>query len=199
MKTRLMIMCCLVVGIVMFAGYERSRAAVEVESGCLKIATVSVRTIFRESKRSALYRQAAAAERQKIEMKLTQLGKEIDVENSGMKMLIQGSNDYMVKYESIVRKQAELKTEKDLYTKKMSLREQKTTEDLYKDILAAVNAVAQEKGFGLVLEKSEPEFPSTSPTQLELSMGSHKILYSGCAVDITAEVMAHVDAATGEK
>ena len=169
------------------------------ENGCLKIGTVSLRKIFRESKRSAAYREAAMAEQQEMQTKLSQLSKEIEIEDSGIKMLRPGSNDYMAKLESILRKQATLQTEKELYTKTLSLKEQKTTEDLYRDILAAVSTIAAERGLGLVLEKSEPEFPSTSPTQLELSMGTHKVLYSGCGVDITAEVMARIDAKPVEK
>jgi len=199
MKTRSIIMCCLVVCIVLCVGYQHSRASVEAENSCLKIGTVSVRKIFRESKRSAAYREAAMAEQQEVQTKLSQLSKEIEIEESGLKMLIPGSNDYMVRLESMFRKQAALQTEKELYTKKLSLKEQKTTEDLYRDILAAVSTIAAERGLGLVLEKSEPEFPSTSPTQLELSMGTHKVLYSGCGVDITTEVMARIDAKPVEK
>jgi chromosome segregation ATPase len=43
------------------------------------------------------------------------------------------------------------------------------------------------------MSSKEQELPAMSPTELELSMGMHKLLYSGGCVDISDEVMAILD------
>jgi Skp family chaperone for outer membrane proteins len=83
--------------------------------------------------------------------------------------------------------------EKELYNKKLALKEQRITEDLYGAILLATRAVAAEKGLDLVFEKSEPELPAPSPTQFELAMATHKLLYSGGCLDISKDVLARID------
>ena len=90
-------------------------------------------------------------------------------------------------------------TKKEFYGQSMALQQQRITEELYQAILEQSAAVAKQKGLDLVLEKSEPEIPAQNGTQLELAMGTHKVLYSGGCVDITAEVTAGVDAQGSKK
>ena len=199
MKSKWVVVSCLLGGIILSMGHEYSSAATEGVSGRMKIGSVSVRKIFLNSQRSAAYRREVTAERQRTEAKLAELNKEIEIEEAGMKMLDTGSSDYLAKFEKILKKRADLQTEKDFYTKRVSLKEQKTTEDLYKDILDETRAIAKEKGFDLVMEMSEPDFPSTSPTQLEMSIGTHKVLYCAGCIDISDEVMTRVDAKANVK
>jgi Skp family chaperone for outer membrane proteins len=169
------------------------------DSACLKIGVVSIRQIFRESVRIGRYRQEAMAERQAMEARLDRLAKEIEVEEAGLNVLAPGSSDHLAQLERIYSKRASFQAEKDLYNKKVSLKEQKITEELYGDILRATNAVAEQKGLDLVLEKSEPELPASGPTQLELAMGTHKVLYSMGCVDVSKEVLARIDSVGREK
>ena len=52
----------------------------------------------------------------------------------------------------------------------------------------------KEKGLDLVFENSEPELSALNANELELIMGTHKLLYSGGCLDITDEVMTRLDA-----
>jgi len=194
MKVRAVITVCVVFAITSFAGYRLSLAASEPQQPGLKIGIVSIRRVFRGSSRSSRYRQQAAVERSKTEARLAELGKEIEAQEAGLKVLKPGTTDYLAQLKQILSRRAELETEKDFYNKRMSLKEQTVTEELYTDILAAIRQVARQKGLCLVFEKSEPELPAPSGTQLELAMATHKVLYSDGCVDITEEVIMHVDA-----
>jgi len=194
MKTKVMISGCVISVIVFFTGYQYSRAESSAEGLCLRVGVVSIRTVFRQGRRIARYRNEFTAERQRTQSRLAELGKEIEIEQAGLKVLKPESNDYLLKLKSILDKQAQLETEKNFYNKRMSLAEQRMTGQLYKDILEQTKLVAEEKGLDLVFEQSVPEIPASSPAQLELAMGTHKVLYSGGCVDITEEVLARVDA-----
>ena len=158
-----------------------------------KAGIVSIRKIFRDCKRSAKYRQESNAERQKIDAELTKLDNEIKAQQAGLKTLKIGSENYMAQVKEILEKQGSLKALQQFHKQQLSLTEQRITEDIYGDILRITGEVAKEKGLDWVFETSEPELPAQTPTELELSMGMHKLLYSYGCLDITDEVMTRVD------
>jgi Skp family chaperone for outer membrane proteins len=189
----------LTVVIVLFMGLEHGRAEAQDTKDGLKIGLVSVRQIFRYSRRVGKYRRETTNERQTIRAELDKLAKEIEAEEAGLKMLTPGSSDYLTKYKQVLQKQADLDTKRKFYNQSISLKEQEVTEELYKDILQETKVVAKEKGLQLVLEKSEPELPASNPTQLELFMGTYKVLYSNGCQDLTEEVMARIDSRETQK
>ena len=158
-----------------------------------KAGAVSIRKIFRDCKRSAKYRQESNAERQKIDGELTKLDSEIKAQQAGLQTLKNGSENYMAQVREVLEKQGSLKAMEQFYKQQIALREQRITEEIYKDILRITGAVAKQKGLDLVFEISAPELPASSPTELELSMGMHKLLYSNGCIDITGEVMTILD------
>lgn len=158
-----------------------------------KAGVVSIRKIFRDCKRSARYRQESNAERQKIDVELTRLDNEIKAQNAGLKTLKIGSENYMAQVKEILEKQASLQAQQEYHKQQLALKEQRITEGIYSDILRITSKIAKEKGLDWVFETSEPEIPALTPTELELSMGMHKLLYGGGCLDITDEVMARLD------
>ncbi|MDH4240494.1 MAG: OmpH family outer membrane protein [Phycisphaerae bacterium] len=154
---------------------------------------VSIRKIFRDCKRTALYRQETNAERQKIGAELSKLDSEIKAQQAGLKTLKNGSENYMAQVKEILEKQARLQAQQEFHKQQLALKEQQLTENIYGDILRITSYIAKEKGLDLVFEASEPELPASSPTELELSMGTHKLLFGGGCVDITEEVIGRLD------
>lgn len=154
---------------------------------------VSLRKIFRDCKRTAQYRQETNAERKKIDFELTNLDNEIQAQKAGLKTLKVGSENYMAQVKEILEKQASLQANQDFYKQQLALKEQKLTESIYTDILRITRDIAREKGLELVFEVSEPDLPASNPTELELSMGTHKLLYGGGCQDITDEVIKRLD------
>ncbi|MHC4632219.1 MAG: OmpH family outer membrane protein [Planctomycetota bacterium] len=158
-----------------------------------KAGAVSIRRIFRDCKRSAKYRQESNAERQNIDIELTGLDNEIKAQQAGLKTLKIGSESYLAQVKEILEKQGSLKALQEFYKQQLALTEQRVTEDIYGDLLRITGEVAKEKGLVWVFENSEPMLPATSPTELELSMGMHKLLYGDGCQDITDEVMTILD------
>jgi Skp family chaperone for outer membrane proteins/uncharacterized coiled-coil protein SlyX len=158
-----------------------------------KAGVVSIRKVFRDCKRSAKYRQDSNTERQKIDAELTKLDNEIKAQRAALKTLKIGSESYLAQTREILEKQANLQARQEFYKQHLALKEQKITEEIYTDILRITGEIAKEKGLDWVFEKSEPEIPALTPTELELSMGMHKLLYGGGCVDITDEVIARLD------
>jgi Skp family chaperone for outer membrane proteins len=95
----------------------------------------------------------------------------------------------------IFDKQGKLQSEQEYFKRQMEMREQGVIEQLFKDVLQATSEVAKEKGFDLVLEKSEPELPAASSNELKLTISTHKVLFNSGCEDITDAVMAKIDAA----
>jgi len=158
-----------------------------------KAGAVSIRKIFRDCKRSAKYRQESNMERQRIDAELNKLDSEIKAQQAGLQTLKNGSENYMAQVKEVLEKQGSLKAMQQFYKQQLALTEQRITEDIYGDILRITGEVAKEKGLDLVFEISAPELPASSPTELELSMGMHKLLYSNGCIDITGEVMTILD------
>ena len=194
MKIRVMVLSCLISVVVLFMGYEYSRAGAKADKSTLEIAVISVQKIFKDCKRSAGYRQEAAAERRRIEANLEKLSKEIEAEEAGLETLKAGSSDYMAQVKEIFQKRASLRADTEYYKREIALKERRMVEGLYEDILREIGEVAKQKDLDLVFERSEPELSALGPQELDDTISTHKLLYSGDCLDITDEVMARVDA-----
>jgi Skp family chaperone for outer membrane proteins len=159
----------------------------------VRAGAVSIRKIFRDCKKSAKYRQESNAERKRIDAEWNKLDSEIKAQQAGLQTLKNGSENYMTQVREVLEKQGSLKALEQFHKQQLAFKEQRVTEEIYTDILRITAAVAKQKGLDLVFEISAPELPASSPTELELSMGMHKLLYSNGCVDITGEVMTVLD------
>lgn len=196
MSSRNIILVCLI-GVVVFAGYQRNTAIAEPQeaNSGIKIGIVSVKKIFENCKQNEKYRNEAIEERKKLEAELKKLDAEIEAAKAGLKTLKNDSPEYMEQALEVLTKQGNLQTQQEFYKRKLELKDQRWTEQLYEDILKYTKQVAEEYGLGLVLETDEPEIPSGSAQDLMLTIRTHKLLYSEGCVDITDKVMALVDGA----
>lgn len=194
MKIKMMVLSCLISAVVLFVGYEYSRAESEADKQALRIGVVSVPKVLQDCKRSAKYRQETAAERDRIIAELQKLRVEIEAEEAGLKTLKAGSNDHMAMVKEVLQKRAIFQAQQKFYEQQMALKERRIVEELYKDILRAISEVAEQKDLDLVFEKTEPKFPASSAEDLDRTISTHKLLYSGDCLDITSEVTARLDA-----
>jgi Skp family chaperone for outer membrane proteins len=170
------------------------KAASSGDNKCLKIGVVSVRKVFQDCRRNVKYKQEMSAERDKLEAELENLSKQIDASKSGLKMLKPGSADYLSGMKDVLEKQGSLQAKQEYFKRQIDMREQVVVEQLFKDVVKATGEVAKEKGFDMVLEKSEPDLPAANSNELTLTISTHKVLYSAGCEDITDAVMAKVDA-----
>ena len=193
MKFKSLIFGLLIATLFGFACYEYSWAQAGSDDDGFKVGIVSVREIFEKGKRNTNYREQAQAEQQKLIAELEKLEKEIDAQRAGLKTLVRGSEDYLELSREIMEKEANLQAQQEFYKQQLALKDQKWTEDLYKDILAAAKEIADAKGLDMVFESDQITLPAPSANELMLTIRTHKILYYKDALDITDEVMEKVD------
>jgi len=196
MKTKVVVLTCLIGIIALSAGYEAgwAKSNQEADTPASKIGVVNVRKIFQDCKKIANYRQDVIAERNKIEAELEKLAREIDAESAGLKTLKQGSDDHLKLMKELLAKQANSQAQQNFYEQQMALKEQKTIEELYEDILRETAKVAEEKNLIMVLTKDGVEFPALSLNDAMMTVRTNKLLYSNGCLDITDEVMTRLDA-----
>jgi len=194
MRTKAIVLCCLIGAIVLFAGLEYSSAKPKADKAVANIGVVSIQKIFDKCKRSVRYREEATTEQSRVFAEMDKLAKEIDADKVGLKTLKAGSSDHLALVKGILEKQANLQARQEFYKQQMALKQQRMIEDIYGDILRITSEVARQKGLDLVFERSEPELPTLNANELEMVIGTHKLLYSGGCLDITDEVMVRLDA-----
>jgi len=194
MKIRAMVLSCLIGAVVLYMSYEYSWAEVKADKPSSKVGVVSVRKIFQDSKRNAKYTEEVVAEQRKVIAELEKLRAEVEAEEAGLNTLKTGSSDHLAQMKEVLTRQADLQAREEFYKQEMSFKDQRWTEELYKEILQITSEVAEERGLDLVLESSEIELPSLSARELMMTIRTHKLLYSTGCLDITDEVTARLDA-----
>lgn len=158
------------------------------------IGVVDMRQIFEQGRQTADYQHQTMQERERIIRNLEQLDSEIEQLHGRSQTLRPGSDDHLQALRQMMEKQARLEALQKFHEQEIALKDQRWTERLYRDILSVTEEIAAAKGLVLVLEKGRVELPSPSPNELMLTMRTHKVLYTGGCVDITAEVMERLDA-----
>lgn len=157
-----------------------------------KVGVVNVMKILQTCQRNTDHITEAQAEQKTMSLELRTLAQELDVEKAQLKTFLAGTDDYLTQAKLVGSKQVHLETLQEHYTQLTRAKERDWTEKLYKDVLAAVQKVAEAKGLGLVLDQSEPVYPIPAD-RLLMTVSTHKVLYSKGCVDITNEVLAEVD------
>jgi Skp family chaperone for outer membrane proteins len=202
MKTKTMVLCCLIGAAVSLMSYENSTAKSKADSraslqkqdkGVVNIGVVDVRRVFRDCKRNAKYGAEVMAEESKSEAEREKLSREIDSQKTGLNALKLGSSDYLAQIKELLQKQADLEAARQFNSQQRTLKDQRWTEELYMEVLKIVNKLAEEKQLDMVLQKDVVEFPSGSPDELMMTLSTHKLMYCGGCVDITDEVRAQLD------
>ena len=193
MKTRIIILVCLISAVILSISYGNSQAKAEAGAGA-KIGIVSIQRIFNNCKKSVNYREKAIAEQNKVFAELQKLTAEIEAGQMGLKTLKEGSSDHFSLMKEVLAKQADLQVKQEIYKQEVMLKQQAMIEELYKGILRETGKVAKAKGLDLVFERSEPQLSELSIREIEDTIRSHKLLYSGGCLDITDEVIARLDA-----
>jgi Skp family chaperone for outer membrane proteins len=199
MKTRIIILGCIIGALILSLGFgqstAKSKAREEVATaGNLKIGLVSIRKIFQTCKRNVKYREQTKLEQDKAIADLQQLRDEINAAEAGLKTRKQGTKDYLDLAQELAQKRAALPLKEDYYQQLFADQDQQWTEKLYKDVLDKTTEVAKEKGLNIVFENDEPEFPINRADELMMAIRTHKLLYCDSGIDITDSVMTLIDA-----
>lgn len=190
MKIRFLILAVLAI-VILGAGYELSLAQSKTENAVVKIGVVNSEKVLQQCKRGMSYQEQLKADQDKTIADLTKLKESMEADQEGLKVLKQGSDDYNKLLKQMLTKQAELDAQKQYQKQRLEGKDQEWTKSIYNDFLAIVSKIAQEKGLTMVIEKREME---PTMTINEMMVSTRPIIYSGGCVDISAEVLAALDA-----
>jgi Skp family chaperone for outer membrane proteins len=135
MKVRAMVLSCLICVVILFIGYEYGWGASKAEKSSSKLGVISVRRIFQDSKRNAKYREEAVGEQNRVIAELEKLRAEAEAEEAGLKTLKTGSRDHLAQMKEVLTKRANLQAREEFYKQEISLKDQRWTEEVYKEIL----------------------------------------------------------------
>ncbi|MBN1391411.1 MAG: OmpH family outer membrane protein [Sedimentisphaerales bacterium] len=158
-----------------------------------RVAVISIRRIFQESRKGASYRDEAIAEQNRIIAEMDKLAKEIEAGREGLKALKENSSDYMDSAKALFEKQANYQARNEFYKQQMELKDQLWTREIYQGIMQIAGEIAKEKGLDLVFKEDEIDFSEPDISELGLALRTQKLLYSGGCLDITDEVKARLD------
>lgn len=176
-----------------WATFEYGHAAPAATTASLNIGVVSIRAIVSTSQHQTKYRNALMARQTQLQAQLESRVKDIEAAEANLKTFVVGSDDYLKQLQVVLQKRGAYDGEKEYITQKRSLEDKEWMETLYQATLKIVADVAKEKGLDLVLERTEPQFPS-SAEELMTTFSTHKVLYAGGCTDLTSEVLRRLDA-----
>ncbi len=191
MKTKTIVMGMMICAVALLASFQYGHAGPAATSAS-RIGVVSVRTVFNQCQSQAQYRAQAIARQNRSRAELEAQAKMIEAADAELKTLRPGTTDYLQQLQKVLKGRAELESQQEFLNQQRMSQDKMWMEKLYQETLKIVSVVAREKGLEMVLERTEPEFP-TSSEELMATFSTHKVLYSGGAVDLTAEVMARLD------
>jgi len=193
MKIKGIISGCILSVVVLFTAHQYGTVQAGAGISTSKIAVVSVSRALRDCKATADYREKTAGENDKAALEQAKLNREVQSLTGEIRALRRGSDDYMARYKELLQKQAEMKVLEEYNNQQSGLRDRNWTELLYKEILTVVNDIAKKKGLEMVLERTEPTFPTATADQLMMTLSTHKVLYDAGCLDITDDVIAELN------
>jgi len=193
MKMKGIVSGCLLGMVVLFAAHQYGTVQAGSGISTSKIGVVSVSRALRDCQATAQYREKTTADNDKMALEEAKLNRDVQSLTGEIRALRRGSDDYMARYKELLQKQAELKVLQEYNNQQSGLRDRNWTELLYKEILTVVNDLAKKKGLEMVLERTEPTFPTATADQLMMTLSTHKVLYDGGCLDITDEVIAELN------
>lgn len=112
-----------------------------------------------------------------------------------------GSADYEKANDELSRAAAEVQVNAAVSQQSLIREQKRSTRQMVEKIVAAVGELAKEKGYSIVLmqmvppDLSEEQFDRMTPDQLNQLLSSRNVMYVAPDVDVTAEVVARLDAA----
>ncbi|MCL5279636.1 MAG: OmpH family outer membrane protein [Planctomycetes bacterium] len=193
MSGRTVTMSILVCAAAVLAAMPYGQAASQAPGPASRIGVVSVRDVFNGSKKHAQYQGLLAQRVSKARAQIEELNKQVETAEAELKVLKQGTADYVKQYQAVLEVRSKLQNEQEVLKAQRMAEDKKWFEDLYQEALKAIDALAKEKGLDLVLERSEPKFPLASE-EVWSTVGTHKVLYSGGCVNLTNDVIDRIDA-----
>jgi Skp family chaperone for outer membrane proteins len=193
MKIKTTFLSCLAGMIILAMVYEYCQAQQKTNTQSAKIGIVSIAEIFNNSKRSIAHKREISSEQSKKNEELGKLSKELKAAEAMLSALKQDSTDYMSQREKCINMRVSLEAQQAINKEQTILKQYRWRKSFYQDILQITSELARQKDLDVVLEKDQIDVPALSVNELNQTMLTHKVLYSGGCTDITDELITQLD------
>jgi Skp family chaperone for outer membrane proteins len=193
MKTKMIVLICLLVLGISFLNREYTTA--QSSSPVSKIGVVNIERVLMECDATKAYMEKARVEIQKLkdeQEKLKASIKVLDQELSSGVFKV-GSSEFYQKNRELAEKENSLKLLQDFNQQELSLKNKLWQIDLYKKVMQIAKEIGKEKDLYLVLSVEEPELSPQIADDFTLVVRTHKVLYSGEGMDLTALVITRLN------
>ena len=177
----------------LFVGYDHGLALSKPKIAPAKVAVVNIDSIFVQSKKHAQWKQQMEEKDSAVRAEMQKAAAEIDLLRKDMDTRKLGSEDYLKLAREGAQKKAMLEANEKYYEQEINLKIQQWTETIYKDVISAIEKVAKERNLDVVL--ASEELNDISSRELMSFIRTSKVLYHNKQLDITADVLAVLDAA----
>jgi Skp family chaperone for outer membrane proteins len=184
---------CLTVGLA-FLTHLRAQAPAAPVAPEGRVAVCDMQRVFSEYNRAKDLLSKLNDKRQALAAEDEQRGKAIDalqVELAGLKP---GSAEYEARRDQAERQQIDRAVAMQVGESALRREHRRLTIDMYTEITQAVGAVAQERGFNLVLYRDGPLVDTDETLELLAQIRSRKLLYCDESLDVSTEVLARLNA-----
>ena len=194
-KVHVVVLVVVLIVCVCLVSFTRSQAQATLgKASPTRVAVCNVVEVFTDYQRAKDLTNDLNAQRDAIEAenaKRTKRGEELQTQLEGYKV---GSPKHEETMEEARRHEISRRVWLQLKQQEILRKHQRLTEEMYKEIQAAVAEVAKERGFDLVIQSQPRELsPAQSVQQLIAQIDRQKVLYNAPAVDITAAILQRVN------
>ena len=158
------------------------------------MAVCDMQAIFSEYTRAKDLLAQLNEKRQALSAEDEQRGKALDALQAELAGLKTGSAEFEARRAQAERQQIDRAVAMQFGEGALRREHRRLTMDMYAEITKVVAAVAQERGFNLVLYRDGTLVDTDETLELLAQIRSRKLLYSDDNLDITSEVLARLNA-----
>jgi Skp family chaperone for outer membrane proteins len=157
------------------------------------VAVVDIVKLFNEYQRTKEINDRLTKQQQDLQTQRKQKLDRIDALKAELENFHPDSKDYYERQKELLKLSIELDSYSRVTAEEIKREFQVLTEDIYKEMTAAIEAVAKEAGYELVLFVDKMEIKGdTFPTLLE-NIRQRKVLYNAPRLDITDSVLDYIN------
>ena len=191
----LIVAAALLLGGVLLMRHSSAQQA-DVTPGPTSVAVCDIEAIFRNYDRATELLDRLNEERVRIKNEYEQRGKAVQALELELGALKEGSEEYEARLQEIQRLGIESNTYLQFSESLIRRKHHGLTEEMYREILAGIAQIAQEKGIDLILYRDEQVAQSSNDAmELLTQIRNRKVLYSREGLDITQVVLERLNQA----
>lgn len=194
MRNKTVIMSVAICAVALLATFQYGHAAQGTSPAVTRVGVVSIRTVLNDCQQQTQYQGQIVAKNNQTRAQLEALSKKVSADEAQLKTYKAGTEEYLRLLQTVIENRGQLDSQQEFFKQQRALDYKMWNEKLYIEILKIVNTLAKEKGLDMVLERTEPRFPTESLDELIAGFSTFKVLNADGCVDLTQDVIARLDA-----